>query len=169
MSHKDETGNDICCHKFDPAPWDEKTHKWKDKLFMKNSIFQFMHMPIPFFYARKITDMWSKIKEAGADVESKNFLMLAHDPSPWKVELFMNVTKEVPGAEHARFSGTFLTKVFDGPFSEIRNWIVEMEQFVKSRGNKTKKLYFYYTTCPKCAKKYGHNYVVGFSEIEQGL
>ena len=30
---------------------------------------------------------------------------------------------------------------------------------------KTKKIYFYYTTCPKCAKKYGHNYIVSFAEV----
>lgn len=27
------------------------------------------------------------------------------------------------------------------------------------------ELYFHYTTCPKCAKKYGHNYVVLFTEV----
>ncbi|MGE5758418.1 MAG: hydrolase [Sideroxydans sp.] len=31
-----------------------------------------------------------------------------------------------------------------------------------------RKLYFYYTTCPKCAKKYGKNYVVILAEVEAG-
>ena len=30
-----------------------------------------------------------------------------------------------------------------------------------------KDRYFYYTTCPKCAKKHGHNYVVGFAQVEE--
>jgi len=28
-----------------------------------------------------------------------------------------------------------------------------------------KKLYFFYTTCPKCAKHYGKNYVIAFAEV----
>ncbi|MHC1707784.1 MAG: hydrolase [Bacteroidales bacterium] len=28
-----------------------------------------------------------------------------------------------------------------------------------------KKTYFYYTTCPKCAKAYGKNYVVSLVEV----
>jgi hypothetical protein len=41
-----------------------------------------------------------------------------------------------------------------------------MDQYVKASGKKTKKYYFYYTTCPKCAKKYGNNYVVAFAEVK---
>jgi hypothetical protein len=40
-----------------------------------------------------------------------------------------------------------------------------MGEYVKSRGREVKKLYFYYTTCPKCAKKYGKNYVVLLAEV----
>ncbi len=41
-----------------------------------------------------------------------------------------------------------------------------MKLFVQSKNKKLKKFYFYYTTCPKCAKKYGKNYVVLLAEIE---
>ena len=27
------------------------------------------------------------------------------------------------------------------------------------------RVFFWYTTCPKCAKAYGENYVVGLAEI----
>jgi len=27
--------------------------------------------------------------------------------------------------------------------------------------------FFYYTTCPKCAKHYGKNYVVAFAEVQE--
>jgi hypothetical protein len=33
-----------CCPEFDPKPWDEKEHIWKDKLFMADKVRQFMHM-----------------------------------------------------------------------------------------------------------------------------
>jgi NMD protein affecting ribosome stability and mRNA decay len=34
-----------------------------------------------------------------------------------------------------------------------------MKGFVRSKGKDVRKMYFFYTTCPKCAKKYGKNYV----------
>ena len=77
----------------------------------------------------------------------------------------MSVTKEVPEAENVRLSGTFISKVFDGPYNRIPKYIKEMEQYVRVLGKESNKYYFYYTTCPKCAKKYGHNYIVAFSEV----
>jgi hypothetical protein len=44
-------------------------------------------------------------------------------------------------------------------------WIKEMKLFVQSRGEQMKKLYFFYTTCPACAKAYGKNYTVLLAEI----
>ena len=44
-----------------------------------------------------------------------------------------------------------------------------MERFVESRGFRTLKSYYFYTTCPKCAKEYGKNYVVAVSEVEPAL
>ena len=34
-----------CCPKFDPEPWHDKEIIWKDKLFVKDTMPQFMHMP----------------------------------------------------------------------------------------------------------------------------
>jgi hypothetical protein len=36
---------------------------------------------------------------------------------------------------------------------------------VAAKGKSVKNYYFYYTTCPKCARKYGHNYVVVLAEV----
>jgi hypothetical protein len=47
----------------------------------------------------------------------------------------------------------------------MRNWIVEMRSFVESKEKTLKKLYFFYMTCPKCAKKYGKNYVVILAQL----
>jgi hypothetical protein len=122
-------------------------------------------MPLPGMIGKMIERQWKKAEDAGAAPDLKDFLWLAYDPSPWKSEHFIHVTKEVPGAENVKLSGTFLTKVFDGPFNQVPKWIKEMEIFVKSQGKEVKKHYFYFTTCPRCAKKYGHNYVVAFSEV----
>jgi effector-binding domain-containing protein len=115
---------------------------------------------------KTITSMWQKAQDAKADPEIKDFLLLATDPSPWKSELYMTVTKEVPGAENVKLSGTYLSKVFDGPYNAVPKWLKELENYVSSEGKKAKKYYFYFTTCPKCAKIYGHNYAVAFAQVE---
>ena len=62
-------------------------------------------------------------------------------------------------------SGTFMTKVFEGPYKDIRNWVKEMTEYVASKRQKTEKIYFFYTTCPKCAEHYGKNYVVILAKV----
>jgi hypothetical protein len=109
--------------------------------------------------------MWKKAQDAGAASDMKDFLLLAYDPSPWKSELYMNVTKEVPGAENVKLTGSFTSKVFDGPYNQVPKYLREFEKYLGGEGKKAKKYYFYYTTCPKCAKKYGHNYIVAFAEV----
>lgn len=156
---------EICCPEFDPAPWENKTHYWTNKLFIKDSIPELFHIPLPTTVRRVITRLWKKALEAEAAPSVKDCLMLAYDPSPWKGEFYLSVTKEVPNADNVRLSGTFVTKVFDGPYNGVPKYIAEMNALLASRGDKAKKYYFYYTTCPKCAKKYGHNYIVAFAEV----
>ena len=157
--------SNACCPEFDVLPWDEKTHQWEDKLFIKDTVPQLFHIPLPWAINRTMARMWKRAEEAGAAPDMKDFLMLAYDPSPWKCEYYLAVTKEVPGTENLKLSGTFLSKVFDGPYSAVPKWIKEMDQFIASKGKIARKNYFYYTTCPKCAKKYGHNYVVAYAEV----
>ena len=40
-----------------------------------------------------------------------------------------------------------------------------MKTYVAEKKREIKKLYFFYTTCPKCAKKYGKNYVVILMQV----
>ena len=154
-----------CCPKFNPEPWDEKTHEWKDKLFIKETLPQLFHMPLPWMIGRMIQRMWKKAKDAGAAPEKEDFLWLAYDPSPWKSEHYIHVTKEIPNAENVEISGTYVSKVFDGRYNQVPEWVKQMDKYLEENGKKAKKYYFYFTTCPKCAKKYGHNYVVTFAEI----
>lgn len=161
MDHSTE----VCCPEFDPVPWENKIHIWHDKLFIKDSIPEFFHIPLPNTLKKVISRMWSKAEEAEAAPEMKDFLLLAYDPSPWKGELYLAVTKEVPDVENVKVSGKFISKVFDGPYNGVPKYIKVMDAHLTSLGYKAQKYYFYYTTCPKCAKKYGHNYIVAFAEI----
>lgn len=91
--------------------------------------------------------------------------MLTDEKSLWGCDIFIDVSKKVPDAQMTTLSGIFLTKVFEGPYQNAGIWAKEMEEYVKNKGKELKKLYFSYTTCPKCAKEYGKNYVVLFAQI----
>ena len=100
----------------------------------------------------------AKIESANA--KSESMLVLTDEGSMWGSDVFIEVTKEIPGVTISNISGSFLSKVFEGSYSNMGKWIGQMNGFVKNKNKALKKLYFYYTTCPKCAKKYGKNYVV---------
>ena len=80
-------------------------------------------------------------------------------------DVYIGVSKEVPDARIEKISGTFLSKVFEGDYKDAGKWAKEMKMYVRSKGKGLKKIYFYYTTCPKCAEFYGKNYTVLLAEI----
>ncbi|HJX04958.1 MAG TPA: hydrolase [Thermoplasmata archaeon] len=155
-----------CCPRFNPDLWEGKTSDWGDRLFIKDTIRQFLHRPLPSSMGKAVGRMWKEAKDSGAAPAIEDFLLLSYDPSPWKSELFMTVTKEVPGVENVQLPGTYISKVFDGPYNSPPKWIKVMETYVASKGKKSKKFLFYFTTCPRCAKIYGHNYAVVFAQVD---
>lgn len=154
---------ELCCPKFEPKTYESKEIAWKGKLFVEDDIKALMHIPINM--GSVIAKMSKQIGEAGAAVAGEDFLMLSSEESPWKSEQYIPVTGEVKGMKNVKLSGDYLTKVFEGNYKEAKNWYREMQIYVKSKGKEVKKFYFYYTTCPKCAKAYGKNYVVLFAQV----
>lgn len=152
-----------CCPQFDPAVLDNKTHDWYEKLFLVNDVVQFMHIPLNMGHV--VTKMFKKIQNANASPDTKDFLMLCYDPSPWKSQIHMTITKAIPGENVVKLTGTFVSKVFDGPYNAVPKWITEMDAMLATKGQKALKYYFHYAYCPKCSKKYGHNYCVAFAQI----
>ncbi|MFA6588247.1 MAG: hydrolase [Patescibacteria group bacterium] len=150
-----------CCQPFDPTPWQDKEITWNNKIFVKDHVASFFHIPMNM--GKVITRNLALIDKANARAPYQ--LMLTDEKSMWGSDIYIDVSKEVPGAEMATLSGTYLTKVFEGPYQNAGKWAQEMLAYVKAKGKESKKLYFSYTTCPKCAKKYGKNYVVLFSKI----
>jgi hypothetical protein len=55
--------------------------------------------------------------------------------------------------------------VYEGSFNNTGKWCQDYSSLAKAKGLEIKKMYMWYTTCPKCAKKYGKNYVVIISEL----
>lgn len=152
-----------CCPKFDPAIWQDKTHQWHEKLFLTDQVIQFMHLPLNF--GSVVKRMIDKIQTAKAMPDNSNFLMLCYDPSPWKCEIFMTVTNPIDNGTNVKLSGKLISRVYDGPYQAVPQWIKDMDAVLAQKQLKAKKYYFHYAYCPKCVKTYGHNYVIAFAEI----
>ncbi|MCX6738122.1 MAG: hypothetical protein NTY11_01745 [Candidatus Parcubacteria bacterium] len=150
-----------CCEPFNPEPWEDKEITWQDKIFVKDHITSFLHIPLNM--GQKVVKNMALIEKVNAKAPYQ--LMLTDEKSIWGADIYIDVAKEVPNAKMATLSGVFLTKVFEGPYEDTGKWAKEMEEYVQSKGKKILKLYFSYTTCPKCAKAYGKNYVVLFAQI----
>ncbi len=150
-----------CCPIFDPKTWDGKEITWKDKKFVKDHVMSFLHIPINM--GSKMTKNTELIETANA--KSDEYLMLSDEKSLWGSDIYIDVKKDVPGAQMDTISGTFLTKVYEGPFKNAGTWAKDMANHVKTKGKSLKKLYYYYTTCPNCAKVYGKNYVVLLAQV----
>ncbi|MFH1182349.1 MAG: hydrolase [Candidatus Woesearchaeota archaeon] len=153
-----ETG---CCKRFDPKPWQDREVRLKDKLFLKDSVKSFLHIPLNFGQVMKKNA--EKIAAAGALPQMP--LMLSDEKSLLGSDVYIAVSKDVPDSNMVKISGSFLTKVFEGSYKDMGRWIKEMQAYVASKGKKAEKLYFFYTTCPSCAKFYGKNYTVILAKI----
>ena len=157
-----ETANQECCPKFDPAPWDDKLFRWDEKMFVKDKVFTFFHIPVNFGAVMK--RLVPKVLAAGA--MSSDSLGLSDHTSKWNMDIYLAVTKPVDGAENVTLSGQYLSKVYEGNFKETGAWCKDFTSLAESKGLTVKKLYMWYTTCPKCAKTYGKNYVAIIGEVE---
>lgn len=152
-----------CCPRFNPEGWDEQELHFKNKLFVKAKTRSLFHIPINM--GSIFPKTFSAIEKADARNDD-DFIVLSYDPSAWSSEHYFSVSKDVPGQEMVRMNGEFISKVFEGPYKNAPKWEKEMEEFIEHQGKKVKKTYFFYTTCPKCAKFYGKNYMVAVSEIQ---
>ncbi len=158
----ESSNSEECCPVFEPKNWDEKVFEWQNKNFIKDKVFSMFYIPMNFGAAMKRID--EKVSKAGAI--SKDGLCLTHFTSKWNLELFYAVDKIIPDAENTSLSGKFFSKVYEGSYKEIDGWINQFISISKSKGFEIGKIYLWYTTCPKCVKKHGKNYVVLFNQMK---
>lgn len=152
-----------CCPRFHSDGWDEQDLHFKDKLFVKAKTRSIFHIPINM--GSVFPKTLNAIEQADAMSED-NFIVLSYDPSPWTGEHYFSVNNDIPGQTMTRITGDFITKVFEGPYKDAPKMEKAMKDFVSNKGKTVRKTYFFYTTCPKCAKYYGKNYMVAVAEIE---
>jgi len=156
----DRTG---CCPQFNPLPWEEKTFEWKDKKFIKDKVFTVFHIPVNF--GAVIRSMNEKVEKAGATIP--DWLCLSDHTSKWNMDLYLAVDREIPGSVNTTLSGRYYSKVYEGDYKETGKWCQDFGSLIKAKGLDIKKWFMWYTTCPKCAQKYGKNYVVIIGRIDQ--
>ena len=152
----------ICCPEFDPVPWNDKILEWEKKHFIKDKVFTLFYMPVNFGKVMKRID--EKIRKAGAEIP--DWLCLSDHTSKWNMDIYCAVDREIAGAENATLSGKFYSRVYEGPFKDTEKWCKNFEGSAKSKGFNITKWFMWYTTCPKCAKKFGKNYVAILSQVE---
>lgn len=163
LPHYDDRVNTTgCCPKFDPEGWDGQVLHFDNKAFARATTTSLMHIPVNM--GRVFDRVHGQIKEANA-YSPDNCIVLSRDLSAWQAEHLFSISNVVPGEEAVTLSGDFITKVFEGAYRHAKTWFDEMKELARSKGSDTDEIYFFYTSCPKCAKEYGKNYVVGVARI----
>lgn len=155
-----ETG---CCAVPNVSAWQDKEITMTDQSFIRMHTHSFFYMPLNM--SSVMTKIQKTAEDAGATMPPKEAMILSRELSPWKAEQLYAVSKPIEGADNVTLSGTFLTKVFDGPFKDAQKWYNSLIEFAKTKDKKVENVYMFYTTCPKCAKHYGHNYVIAMAQV----
>ena len=150
-----ETG---CCARFDPKPWRGREVHWDHKPFVQDRVHSILHIPLDFGHV---------MSRNTAAIESKGSfdsdqLVLCNENSLWGTDVFLAVEAPIAGLKMAEISGTFLATVHEGSYRAMKTFYQEGVAEADALGLPTKDVYYWYTTCPKCAKAYGENYVVIF-------
>jgi hypothetical protein len=151
-----------CCPKFNPEGWDAQELHFRDKRFVRATTRSLMHVPLNM--SKVFARVMAHLEQAGA-MDASDYIVLSRDTSAFAGEHLFAVPKAVPDEAMTTLSGDFITKVFQGPYQNAEQWRNDMADLVRARGSEPKSIWFFYTTCPKCAKAYGQNYVVGVAEL----
>ena len=157
-THDNPTG---CCPRFEPGNWNGQELHFRGKLFVRARTRSIAHIPLNMGSVFKKT--FDSIESADA-LPDKNFVVMSRELSPWRAEHLFAVSREVPECDNVEFDGDFETTVFEGPYKNVRHWCEEMKAHAEDAGKPLEETWFFYTTCPKCAKSYGKNYVVGLAQ-----
>ncbi len=160
--YDDSVNTTGCCPKFNPDGWDGQELHLDNKTFVRATSRNVFHIPLNI--GRVFRRVQSHIENADA-YRSDDCIVLSRDLSAWRGEHLFSVAKDVPEEQAVTLSGDFITKVFEGPYHKAKAWHEEMINLARERGGTSDEVYFFYTTCPRCAKAYGKNYIVGVARI----
>ena len=151
-----------CCPRFNPEGWDNQQLHFENKKFVRATTRSAMH--VPWNMGSVFSRVQEHIEEADA-ADPATEIVLSHDISPWQSEHFFAVPNDIPGEEMTELSGDFFTRVFEGPYRHVKHFEHDMRIAAKAMGKTAKDVFFFYTTCPKCARAYGENYIIGVAQV----
>ncbi len=151
-----------CCPRFDPDTWRDTALHFDNMPFVHVSTLSFMHLPL------NMSSTFSATFEAirSAHARARGYLVLTHHRSAWHDDHLFAVDRPVEGADMTYVSGTFHTRIFEGPYGDVPRWHDQLISEMTAAGRSVQDVYWFYTTCPKCAKAYGANFVVGLAQVE---
>lgn len=152
-----------CCARFNPAGWEGERLHFDAKPFVRAHTRSIAHFPV------NMGTVFGRVQDhvSAADAEDKSqMFVMSRDLSAFSGEHLFAVTGPVPGEEMTTLSGDFLTRCFEGPYGQVRTWYGEMQTAAREAGHDPGEVWFFYTTCPKCARAYGQNPVVGVVELK---
>jgi hypothetical protein len=162
LPHFDDSVNLTgCCARFNPEGWDGAQLHFEARPFVRATTRSLAHIPLDM--GRVFTRVLGHIAAAGAQ-DPHQVLVLSRELSAFRAEHLFAVTKPVEAEEMTTLSGDFTTRLFEGPYAQVRNWHRMLEEDALANGTPAKAIWFYYTTCPACAKAYGRNPVVGVTQ-----
>jgi hypothetical protein len=153
------------CPVIDTTRWDEQISIWENKQFIRGTMPQFLHFTFPRLVRKLMKKLWKQATDASAEPDGADFMVLTYDLNAWKGEIYMPVTRAVPGADNVTISGTYFTKVFHGPFKMLPQYVNEMDILLSRRDKLAKRYFFSSAACPRCERKYSENSIVAFAEI----
>ncbi|KWV93765.1 hydrolase [Erythrobacter sp. AP23] len=151
-----------CCPRFHPEGWDRQSLHFEDKRFVRATTRSQDHVPVD------MDKVFGRVHEAIADagaLDEPHFLVLSRDLSSREAEHLFAVDGEVPDEETVTLSGHFRTRVFDAPYPEAPVLLDAFARELADEGEEVEESYIFYTTCPKCAEAYGHNYMVAVDKV----
>jgi len=150
------TATTCCCPKLKRDDWDKEVFYWKNKPFYETGYWSLFRMPLTYGKA---------VKEAMEFLKSRNLakdpmLVLSGEESMFHSSLLIEMSKDDRSLPVRRLTGKFISLFFEGEYRDTPTWVRQTVDYCMSQGEKAKELYFFYATCPKCAKHYGSTQTV---------
>ncbi|MHB8963704.1 MAG: hydrolase [Saccharofermentanales bacterium] len=153
-----------CCPVFDPTGWDNKLFCFERLRFVQATTRSFLYMPLNM--GSVMAKSMKLIKESNADLKDR-YLVLSRDISKWRAYHYFLVSKDVFDMPSADLTGHYYSKVYEGSYQNMSKWYKDLTATIAQQGMKADGFLSFYTTCPKCAKTYGKNYVVLFARVKE--
>ena len=159
-----------CCRKYQIGHWADQEVVWENKRFIKDRVRSFLHIPLNFGAVMKRSG--KPLMDAG--IWSNDMVVLSDDESLWGSNVYIELGDDGeaklpplhPKAEIVELSGRFVTREFDGPYQKAHVHAKQFQAELEGQGQNVKRVFYFYSTCPKCAKAYGENWIALFAEVD---